>query len=176
MFWCCLRTFQWLKNCFLTWRKQTQITHCIIYCLCVIHTLKQYLQFHFYYFLQTLTMFKHENLVLLLGYSISDSGPRCLVYQYMSNGSLEERLACRYNTDPLTNNMRLEITKGNQNNIEFPIKSDVGCWLKEAVSLQSGHAHKVFISLSRCWSVWLLNTHRGVCALTTILSAHEEYV
>ncbi|BFZ00215.1 hypothetical protein BsWGS_03254 [Bradybaena similaris] len=69
--------------------------------------------------LQTLTMFKHENLVLLLGYSISDSGPRCLVYQYMSNGSLEERLACRYNTDPLSNNLRLEITKGTANGIAF---------------------------------------------------------
>ncbi|CAG5134061.1 unnamed protein product [Candidula unifasciata] len=69
--------------------------------------------------LQTLTMFKHENLVQLLGYSVDDGEPRCLVYEYMSNGSLEERLACRYNTEPLSNNLRLEIIKGTADGIAF---------------------------------------------------------
>lgn len=36
---------------------------------------------------------KHENLVELLGFS-SDGAQPCLVYEYMPNGSLLDRLAC----------------------------------------------------------------------------------
>lgn len=36
---------------------------------------------------------QHENLVELLGFS-SDGAQPCLVYEYMPNGSLLDRLAC----------------------------------------------------------------------------------
>ena len=36
---------------------------------------------------------RHENLVDMVGYSCDDHCP-CLVYAYMSNGSLLDRLAC----------------------------------------------------------------------------------
>ena len=37
---------------------------------------------------------QHDNVVKLFGYSTG--GPsRCIVYEFMSNGSLEDRLACR---------------------------------------------------------------------------------
>nr|CAD7423928.1 unnamed protein product [Timema monikensis] len=41
---------------------------------------------------EALSRYQHDNLLPLLGYS-SDGPSYCLVYQYMSNGSLQERLA-----------------------------------------------------------------------------------
>jgi len=37
---------------------------------------------------------EHANLMKLLGYS-TDGPHRCIVYEFMPNGSLEDRLACR---------------------------------------------------------------------------------
>uniref|UniRef100_A0A0B7AD20 non-specific serine/threonine protein kinase n=1 Tax=Arion vulgaris TaxID=1028688 RepID=A0A0B7AD20_9EUPU len=68
---------------------------------------------------KALATFKHENLVRLHGYSKAENGPCCLVYDYMSNGSLEERIACHYDTAPLSNNIRLEILTGTAKGIEF---------------------------------------------------------
>uniref|UniRef100_A0A2C9KR81 non-specific serine/threonine protein kinase n=1 Tax=Biomphalaria glabrata TaxID=6526 RepID=A0A2C9KR81_BIOGL len=67
---------------------------------------------------ETLCKYKHENLVLLLGYSV-DGDNRCLIYQYMCNGSLEDRLACNFNTPPLQNNLRFHIAKGTASGIEY---------------------------------------------------------
>ncbi|CAL1545778.1 unnamed protein product [Lymnaea stagnalis] len=67
---------------------------------------------------ETLCKFKHENLVLLLGYS-TDGNHKCLIYQYMPNGSLEDRLACRFDTPPLANSMRIDIAKGTARGITF---------------------------------------------------------
>ncbi|XP_012941607.2 interleukin-1 receptor-associated kinase 4 isoform X2 [Aplysia californica] len=67
---------------------------------------------------ETLSNFRHENIVLLMGYSI-EGDSRCLVYQYMPNGSLEERLACRFGTPPLSAAMRLEIMRGTARGIVF---------------------------------------------------------
>jgi len=39
----------------------------------------------------------HANVVRLLGHS-TDGPCRCIVYEFMSNGSLEDRLACRVRT------------------------------------------------------------------------------
>lgn len=68
--------------------------------------------------LEKLTIFSHENIVSLLGYSID--GPRkCLVYDYLPNGSLEERLGCLRKTEPLPWKLRLEIVLGTASGIVY---------------------------------------------------------
>ncbi|CAM9875115.1 unnamed protein product [Lampetra planeri] len=68
--------------------------------------------------IHTLSSCRHENLVELLGYSCD--GPQlCLVYPYMSNGSLSERLACKDNTPPLPWATRLSIAEGAAKGIAF---------------------------------------------------------
>lgn len=42
---------------------------------------------------ETMSQYTHENLLALLAYS-ADGPDCCLVYSYISNGSLEARLAC----------------------------------------------------------------------------------
>ncbi|XP_073476047.1 interleukin-1 receptor-associated kinase 4 [Aquarana catesbeiana] len=61
---------------------------------------------------------QHENIVKLLGFS-NDSDNYCLVYTYMSNGSLLDRLACLNNTDPLSWNRRCSITVGTAKGIKY---------------------------------------------------------
>lgn len=61
---------------------------------------------------------KHENLVELLGFS-SDGAQPCLVYEYMPNGSLLDRLACLDGTPPISWNTRCEIAQGTANGINF---------------------------------------------------------
>ncbi|XP_069997408.1 uncharacterized protein [Penaeus vannamei] len=53
----------------------------------------------------------HENLLPLEGYSC-DGPDWCLVYTYMSNGSLQDRLACLSGTEPLDWTMRTRIGEG----------------------------------------------------------------
>lgn len=53
-----------------------------------------------------LSCLRHPNMVLLLG-ACPEYG--CLVYEYMSNGSLEDRLLRRGNTRPLTWQLRFRI-------------------------------------------------------------------
>lgn len=52
----------------------------------------------------------HDNVVKLLGYS-TDGPFRCIVYEFMSNGSLEDRLACRQSKKPLAVTDRLQIAR-----------------------------------------------------------------
>lgn len=61
---------------------------------------------------------QHENLVELLGFS-SDSDDLCLVYAYMPNGSLLDRLSCLDGTPPLSWHMRCKIAEGAANGIRF---------------------------------------------------------
>ncbi|XP_006168614.1 interleukin-1 receptor-associated kinase 4 isoform X2 [Tupaia chinensis] len=61
---------------------------------------------------------QHENLVELLGFS-SDGDDLCLVYVYMPNGSLLDRLSCLDGTPPLTWHMRCKIAQGAANGIGF---------------------------------------------------------
>lgn len=44
--------------------------------------------------LKYLNSCRHDNILSLYGFSIGGEKP-CLVYQYMVNGSLEDRLQCR---------------------------------------------------------------------------------
>nr|XP_020016422.1 interleukin-1 receptor-associated kinase 4 [Castor canadensis]XP_020016423.1 interleukin-1 receptor-associated kinase 4 [Castor canadensis]XP_020016424.1 interleukin-1 receptor-associated kinase 4 [Castor canadensis] len=61
---------------------------------------------------------QHENLVKLLGFS-SDGDNLCLVYVYMPNGSLLDRLSCLDGTPPLSWHMRCKIAQGAANGISF---------------------------------------------------------
>ncbi|XP_006865410.1 PREDICTED: interleukin-1 receptor-associated kinase 4 [Chrysochloris asiatica] len=61
---------------------------------------------------------QHENLVELLGFS-SDGDDLCLVYVYMPNGSLLDRLSCLDGTTPLSWHTRCNIAQGAANGINF---------------------------------------------------------
>ncbi|KAL6069688.1 hypothetical protein STEG23_013320 [Scotinomys teguina] len=68
--------------------------------------------------IKVLAKCQHENLVELLGFS-SDSDDLCLVYAYMPNGSLLDRLSCLDGTPPLSWHMRCKIAQGAANGISF---------------------------------------------------------
>ncbi|XP_072257556.1 interleukin-1 receptor-associated kinase 4 [Pyxicephalus adspersus] len=68
--------------------------------------------------IKTMARCQHENIVKLLGFS-SDGDHYCLVYSYMSNGSLLDRLACLNNTAPLSWNRRCDITVGTAKGIKY---------------------------------------------------------
>uniref|UniRef100_A0A8C0G9A0 Interleukin-1 receptor-associated kinase 4 n=1 Tax=Chelonoidis abingdonii TaxID=106734 RepID=A0A8C0G9A0_CHEAB len=61
---------------------------------------------------------QHENLVELLGFS-GDGDQPCLVYEYMPNGSLLDRLACLDDTAPIPWSTRCNIAQGTANGISF---------------------------------------------------------
>ncbi|XP_042325400.1 interleukin-1 receptor-associated kinase 4 [Sceloporus undulatus] len=61
---------------------------------------------------------QHENLVELFGFS-NDFDQPCLVYDYMPNGSLLDRLACLDNTAPIPWKTRCNIANGSSNGICF---------------------------------------------------------
>uniref|UniRef100_A0A7E5A121 non-specific serine/threonine protein kinase n=1 Tax=Panagrellus redivivus TaxID=6233 RepID=A0A7E5A121_PANRE len=61
--------------------------------------------------LRTLAKFRHDNILSLYGYSLDGPEP-CLIYQFMANGSLEDRLLCRKSTPPLTWLTRFRIAQG----------------------------------------------------------------
>ncbi|XP_067855614.1 interleukin-1 receptor-associated kinase 4-like isoform X2 [Heptranchias perlo] len=68
--------------------------------------------------IKTMAKCQHENLVELLGFSNDGEHP-CLVYAYMSNGSLLDRLACLDSTAPLPWNTRCSIAEGAANGIKY---------------------------------------------------------
>ncbi|KAM4748876.1 interleukin-1 receptor-associated kinase 4 [Rhinophrynus dorsalis] len=76
------------------------------------------LKHEFYQEIQTMAKCQHENLVKLLGFS-NDGDHHCLVYMYMPNGSLLDRLACLNNTTPLSWLMRCNIAHGTANGIRY---------------------------------------------------------
>ncbi|MBW03355.1 Interleukin-1 receptor-associated kinase 4, partial [Eschrichtius robustus] len=61
---------------------------------------------------------QHENLVELLGFS-SDGDDLCLVYVYMPNGSLLDRLSCLDDTPPLSWCIRCKIAQGAANGLSY---------------------------------------------------------
>lgn len=68
--------------------------------------------------LRILHAIRHDNILPLYGYSLGGSFP-CLVYQYMPNGSLEDRLLCRQGTYPLNWELRLSIGRGTSRGLQF---------------------------------------------------------
>ncbi|WKA06552.1 hypothetical protein VitviT2T_024447 [Vitis vinifera] len=64
----------------------------------VLHSKEGHRTKEFQQELDVLSKIRHPHLLLLLG-ACSDHG--CLVYEYMENGSLEERLLQKYNTAPI---------------------------------------------------------------------------
>uniref|UniRef100_A0A914EN46 Polynucleotide 5'-hydroxyl-kinase NOL9 n=1 Tax=Acrobeloides nanus TaxID=290746 RepID=A0A914EN46_9BILA len=68
--------------------------------------------------LRTLAKFRHDNILALYGYSMDGPEP-CLVYQFMANGSLEDRLLCRKGTSPLTWAEKFNIAYGTSCGLHF---------------------------------------------------------
>uniref|UniRef100_A0A8D9BQK7 non-specific serine/threonine protein kinase n=1 Tax=Cacopsylla melanoneura TaxID=428564 RepID=A0A8D9BQK7_9HEMI len=68
--------------------------------------------------LKYLNSCRHKNILPLDGISF-ESGKYCLVYRYMENGSLEDRLLMRRNKPPLSWDDRLNIAKGAASGIQF---------------------------------------------------------
>ncbi|KAK6746855.1 hypothetical protein RB195_000230 [Necator americanus] len=68
--------------------------------------------------LRTLARYRHDNILPLYAFSLDGSEP-CLVYQFMSNGSLEDRLLCRRGTAPLTWHQKKEIAEGTARGLHF---------------------------------------------------------
>lgn len=76
------------------------------------------LQVQFKQEIQTLQTLKHENLVDLLGFS-SDGPCPCLVYIFMTNGSLLDRLSCMGGTTALSWLQRCLIALGTARGLEY---------------------------------------------------------
>ncbi|KAJ8377400.1 hypothetical protein AAFF_G00260600 [Aldrovandia affinis] len=68
--------------------------------------------------IQTLKVLKHENLVEMVGFSLDAEHP-CLVYHFMSNGSLLDRLACLGGSLPLSWSRRCAIAVGTAKGLEY---------------------------------------------------------
>ncbi|XP_078273540.1 interleukin-1 receptor-associated kinase 4 isoform X2 [Rhinoraja longicauda] len=72
----------------------------------------------FFQEVKTLARCQHENLVELFGFSNDWEHP-CLVYDYMPNGSLLDRLACREKTPPIPWHTRCGIALGTANGLKY---------------------------------------------------------
>ncbi|XP_030587052.1 interleukin-1 receptor-associated kinase 4 isoform X1 [Archocentrus centrarchus] len=68
--------------------------------------------------IQTLKVLKHENLVDMVGFSC-DEQHLCLVYTFMANGSLLDRLACFEGSPPLSWHQRCLIAEGTARALEY---------------------------------------------------------
>lgn len=68
--------------------------------------------------LNSLVKYRHRNIVRLYGFSV-DGPNKCLMYEYLCNGSLEDRLMRRDKTPPLAIDIRLSILKGTAEGINF---------------------------------------------------------
>ncbi|NWU85690.1 IRAK2 protein, partial [Onychorhynchus coronatus] len=60
----------------------------------------------------------HINILQLLGFSV-ETGLHCLIYPYLSNGSLQNRLQCHDDYAPLTWEMRISISVGVIRAVEY---------------------------------------------------------
>ncbi|CAN9498956.1 unnamed protein product [Ophioblennius macclurei] len=68
--------------------------------------------------IKTLQVLKHENLVNMVGFSY-DEQHLCLVYAFMANGSLLDRLACSDESPPLSWTQRCSIAEGTAQGLEY---------------------------------------------------------
>uniref|UniRef100_A0A3B3UXW2 Interleukin-1 receptor-associated kinase 4 n=1 Tax=Poecilia latipinna TaxID=48699 RepID=A0A3B3UXW2_9TELE len=64
------------------------------------------------------TLLKHENLVDMVGFSC-DEQQMCIVYAFMANGSLLDRLACLDGSPPLSWRQRCLIAEGTARGLEY---------------------------------------------------------
>lgn len=62
--------------------------------------------------IHVMTKYVHENLLHILAFSCDNPQARCLICAFMSNGSLEDRLAQKGSTPPLQWEVRLNIAVG----------------------------------------------------------------
>ncbi|XP_050533043.1 uncharacterized protein LOC126901001 isoform X2 [Daktulosphaira vitifoliae] len=65
-----------------------------------------------------LNAIKHDNILSMYGFTIHDS-ESCLIYQFMANGSLEDRLQCKDGSKPLNWPMRENIAIGSARGLQF---------------------------------------------------------
>ncbi|XP_049787337.1 interleukin-1 receptor-associated kinase 1-like [Schistocerca cancellata] len=68
--------------------------------------------------LRVLNACRHDNILPIYGFSMGGDEP-CLVYQYMPNGSVEDRLLCRNGTPPLSWDQRHNIAEGTARGLQF---------------------------------------------------------
>ncbi|XP_076278680.1 serine/threonine-protein kinase pelle [Lasioglossum baleicum] len=68
--------------------------------------------------IKILNCYPHENILPLYAYSLGGKAP-CLVYQLMKNGSVEDRLLVKQNSQPLTWIQRHEIAKGTARGLQY---------------------------------------------------------
>ncbi|GMR48238.1 hypothetical protein PMAYCL1PPCAC_18433 [Pristionchus mayeri] len=68
--------------------------------------------------LNALAMFRHDNILPVYGYSLDGPEP-CLVYQFMANGSLDDRLQCKKGAPPLSWKQKSIIAKGSAMALHF---------------------------------------------------------
>ncbi|KAI6183983.1 Protein kinase domain-containing protein [Aphelenchoides bicaudatus] len=68
--------------------------------------------------LRHLSKLRHDNILSLYAFSMDGAEP-CLIYQFMSNGSLEDRLLCRNNSQPLNWETRKSICQGASRGLNF---------------------------------------------------------
>lgn len=61
--------------------------------------------------LRVLSQYRIDNIVPLYGVSVDGNEP-CLIYQFMVNGSLDDRLQCKRGSQPLIWNQRIKIGVG----------------------------------------------------------------
>ncbi|XP_060876389.1 uncharacterized protein LOC132949489 isoform X2 [Metopolophium dirhodum] len=61
---------------------------------------------------------KHDNVLSMYGFCFHSTGS-CLIYQFMANGSLEDRLQCKSGTNPLSWKMRGNIATGIARGLQF---------------------------------------------------------
>lgn len=61
--------------------------------------------------LRVLSQYRIDNIVPLYGVSVDGNEP-CLIYQFMPNGSLDDRLQCKRSSQPLNWNQRIKIGVG----------------------------------------------------------------
>ncbi|XP_054707338.1 interleukin-1 receptor-associated kinase 4-like [Uloborus diversus] len=84
---------------------------CLFGKLLAVKRLQSSMPNQFFTELKILQKYKHENLLPLLGISVD--GPYCcLIYEYIDNGSLQERLACIDNSPPILCDTRMSIAYG----------------------------------------------------------------